>query len=144
MAKKEEPTDAEILDVIIPVLVEARKAHVRHLDAGVMAKDALRKKWPNMSIKTARAKVMRLRNIWAQAVLYWSFCAIAENRHMKDIDIYRSAKLYLDQYGADAPIMAGTRADQMLERGDLHGVAVWKRIVRAIEEILASEGQTKH
>ena len=30
---------------------------------------------------------------------------------MEDIDIYRSAKLYIDQYGVDASVQAGMTAD---------------------------------
>ncbi len=35
----------------------------------------------------------------------------------------------------DAPILAAMRADAMLEAGDLDGCAVWKRILRAVEEL---------
>ncbi len=38
----------------------------------------------------------------------------------------------LDQ---DAPIHAAMRADAMLDKGDLDGLAVWKRILRAVEEL---------
>ncbi len=54
---------------------------------------------------------------------------------ISDIDIYRSAKLIVDKYGDDAPIEAALRADAMLERGDLDGYAVWKRILAAVEEL---------
>lgn len=63
MPKKSDPTDAEVIDVIIPVLAEARKNGTSHLDAGAMAMDALRKRWPDMPLKRAKAKVTRLRNI---------------------------------------------------------------------------------
>ncbi len=52
-----------------------------------------------------------------------------------DLDIYRSANLLVKQHGKDAPIHAAMRADAMLEAGDLEGQVVWKRIVRAVEEI---------
>ncbi len=52
-----------------------------------------------------------------------------------DLDTYRSANLLVKQHGTDAPIHAAMRADAMLEAGDLDGLAVWKRIVRAVEEI---------
>jgi hypothetical protein len=39
------------------------------------------------------------------------------------------------RHGEDAPIEAAMRADAMLEKGDLDGGAVWKRIVRAVEEM---------
>ena len=49
-----------------------------------------------------------------------------------DLDIYRSANVLVKQYGQDAPIHAAMRADAMLEAGDLGGLAVWKRIVKAV------------
>ncbi len=52
-----------------------------------------------------------------------------------DLDIYRSARVLVKQHGADAPIHAAMRADELLEAGDLEGVAVWKRILRAVEEL---------
>lgn len=42
---------------------------------------------------------------------------------MDEKDIYRSAKLLIDQFEADAPIEAGMRADVLLEKGDLDGQA---------------------
>ena len=55
-----------------------------------------------------------------------------------DLDIYRSAVL-IKQHGADAPIHAAMRADAMLEAGDLDGVATWRRILRAVEELEGTE-----
>ncbi len=52
-----------------------------------------------------------------------------------NLDIYRSANLLVKQHGEDAPIHAAMRADAMLEAGDLDGYAVWKRILRAVEEL---------
>ena len=52
-----------------------------------------------------------------------------------DIDIYRSANLLVKQHGQDAPIHAAMRADELLEAGDLDGYAVWKRVLRAVEEL---------
>ncbi len=51
-----------------------------------------------------------------------------------DLDIYRSANLLVKQHGEDAPIEAAMRADARLEGGDPDGCAVWKRILRAVEE----------
>ncbi|MCH7936252.1 MAG: hypothetical protein IH994_04060 [Proteobacteria bacterium] len=64
-----------------------------------------------------------------------------------DKEIYRSAKLLIDRHGDDAPIHAAMRADQMLEQGDLDGLATWNRILRAIEELRAGkrpEGSELH
>ncbi len=52
-----------------------------------------------------------------------------------EIDIYRSAKLLVDQHGEDAPIFAAQRADVCLEAGDLDGKAVWMRVIAAIKEL---------
>ncbi len=56
---------------------------------------------------------------------------------MFNLDIYRSAKLLIDQHGDEAPIHAAMRADELLDRGDLDGAAVWRRIVSAVNELLA-------
>ncbi len=52
-----------------------------------------------------------------------------------DLDIFRSAQLLVKRHGKDAPIHAAMKADAMLEAGDLDGLAVWKRILRAVEEL---------
>ncbi len=52
-----------------------------------------------------------------------------------DLDIYRSASVLVKQYGEDAPIEAAMRADAMIEAGDWDGLAVWRRILRAVEEL---------
>jgi hypothetical protein len=54
---------------------------------------------------------------------------------MHDPDIWRAAKLLMDQHGEDAALRAVQRADQLMEDGDMDGVAVWRRIVAAIEEL---------
>ncbi len=56
-----------------------------------------------------------------------------------DLDIYRSANLLVKRHGEDAPIHAAMRADAMLDKGDLDGYEVWKRIVKAGEELLSKE-----
>ncbi len=51
-------------------------------------------------------------------------------------DIYRSAKLLIDQYGAvDAEIHAAQRADALLEQGDMDGRRVWHRVLEAVREL---------
>ncbi len=54
-----------------------------------------------------------------------------------DLDVYRSAQLLIDQHGGEAPIHAAMQADAMLDKGNLDGAAVWRRIVGAINELLA-------
>ncbi len=58
---------------------------------------------------------------------------------LSDLDIYRSANVLIREHGEDAAIEAAMRADAMLEKGGLEGQAVWKRIVRAVEEIQREE-----
>ena len=53
-----------------------------------------------------------------------------------DLDIFRSAKLLIDQQGEDAPIHAAMHADKCLEGGDLDGKATWMRVIGAIKELL--------
>ena len=52
-----------------------------------------------------------------------------------DPDIFRAAKLLIDQHCGAAPIRAVERAEELADKGDLHGVAVWRRILEAIEEL---------
>ena len=52
-----------------------------------------------------------------------------------ELDIYRAAKLLIDQHGDDAPIRAAERADELLDNDDSEGALVWRAIVRAIEEL---------
>ena len=52
-----------------------------------------------------------------------------------EIDIYRSAKLLIDQHGDHADLEAMTKADSMLETGDIDGQRVWMRILDAIREL---------
>ena len=59
-----------------------------------------------------------------------------------EIDIYRSAKLLIDQHGADAPIFAAMQANKCFEGGDLDGKAVWMRVIRAIKELLGRQPPT--
>lgn len=56
-----------------------------------------------------------------------------------DLNIYRAANELIKQHGDDAPIRAAQRADAMLDKGDLDGLAVWKRILAAVDELLAKE-----
>ena len=59
-----------------------------------------------------------------------------------EIDIFRAAKLMVFQHGDDAPIHTAMRADDLLERGDMEGAAAWRRILRAVDELLVRERPT--
>ncbi len=49
-----------------------------------------------------------------------------------DIDIYRAAKLYIDQHGDQASLQAAMRSDELFDTGDLEGAATWRMIIAAI------------
>ena len=42
-------------------------------------------------------------------------------------------------HGEDAPIQAGMRADAELDKGDVDGYAVWKRVLKAVGALLSKE-----
>ena len=56
-----------------------------------------------------------------------------------NLDIYRSANELIKQHDDAADIEAAMRADECLSAGDMEGEAVWLRIVKAVEELLANE-----
>ncbi len=54
-------------------------------------------------------------------------------------DTYRAASLLIKQHGDEAVIHAATRVYELLDAGDLDCAAVWRRIIRAIEELQRKE-----
>ncbi len=60
---------------------------------------------------------------------------ISYSIRIPDLDIYRSANVLVKRHGEDAPIHAAMNADTMLEAGDVEGCVVWKRILKAVEEL---------
>ena len=56
-----------------------------------------------------------------------------------DLRPSRTIKPLVDEHGDTAAIQAAMRADELLEAGDLDGYEVWKRIVRAVRELLGRE-----
>ena len=57
-----------------------------------------------------------------------------------DLDIYRTANLLIEQYGADgAKMHAAQRADELLEAGDMDGRRVWGKILDAVQELTNTE-----
>ncbi len=56
-----------------------------------------------------------------------------------NLDVYRSANVPVKLHGQDAPVEAAMRAVAMLEKGDLDGYAVWKRMLKAVEELRSEE-----
>ena len=54
---------------------------------------------------------------------------------MNQAEIWRSAKLYIDQYGLLAEFRAGERAAECNAAGDEEGTRVWQAIFTAIDEL---------
>ena len=44
-----------------------------------------------------------------------------------EIDIYRAAKLYVDQHGDQAALQAAMRSDELLAAGAMDGAAMWRK-----------------
>lgn len=51
-------------------------------------------------------------------------------------DVWISAQLLVKRHGADATIFAAVRADELLAAGELEGYRAFKRILRAVDELL--------
>ncbi len=60
-----------------------------------------------------------------------------------DLDIYRSAKLLVDQHGEDAATHAAMEADKLMAKGAMEGAAIWRRIVKAVEELHRQESRSR-
>ena len=56
-----------------------------------------------------------------------------------DKEIYQSANVLIRDHGDGAAFRGAMRADAILEAGDLDGLAVWKRVLRAVDELLSTE-----
>jgi hypothetical protein len=52
---------------------------------------------------------------------------------LRDIDIYRTAKVLIDRYGDDAPAVADAKIRYWLDRNDRAGRDIWRSVHRAIE-----------
>ena len=56
-----------------------------------------------------------------------------------DLDVCRSAKLLVDQHGDGAPLRAAVKAERFCKAGDGEGVAVWMRVLKEAEKLLAEK-----
>jgi hypothetical protein len=65
---------------------------------------------------------------------------LAEGHTMtSDIDVYRSGYTLIQQHGDGAANQAVVEADDLLNKGDLDGAAVWRLIVAAVNELQREE-----
>ncbi len=63
---------------------------------------------------------------------------------ISDLDTWGVANLLIRQHGTDAELETAKRADLMLERGNLDGQSLWKRIRRAGVELQAPPSGPAH
>ena len=64
-----------------------------------------------------------------------------------DLDVFRSAKVLVNKHGTGAVLEAATRAQTMLNNGDLDGRWLWLRVMRAVEVLLQTrpgDGEKVH
>jgi hypothetical protein len=53
-----------------------------------------------------------------------------------EIEIWRVATLMLKRYGDQAEVESVRRADELWEVGDEGGVAVWRRVMGAVRQLV--------
>ena len=51
------------------------------------------------------------------------------------LDIFRAAKLVIDNHGEDASLYAAARTAVLAGKGDAEGAAIWPQIAEAVEEL---------
>lgn len=56
---------------------------------------------------------------------------------ISEIDVWGTALLMLERFGAEARIQAAMRANESLIAGDADGNLTWEAVVRALEQLLA-------
>jgi hypothetical protein len=54
-------------------------------------------------------------------------------------DIWLAANVMVDRYGSNAGLEAAERAEELLEKGDPEGSAVWQNVLAAIENLQAEK-----
>jgi hypothetical protein len=58
---------------------------------------------------------------------------------ISDDDIKLCASALVTMFGKDAPVRVAERAEEYLTKGEKEGYAFWKKVEKAIEELLNSE-----
>lgn len=58
---------------------------------------------------------------------------------MEDLDIFRSAKILVEQHGPRSIVEAAKRQVDLKSKGDMKGAAVWGRILLAINKLLVEK-----
>jgi hypothetical protein len=72
---------------------------------------------------------------WRVQQTVLSVTAILGSDYLDDRDIWRTANLILNQFGEYANLETARRTDEMLDRGDIDGQRIWRRVMAALEEL---------
>ncbi len=59
-----------------------------------------------------------------------------------EIDIYRTAQIFINKHGDSALLEAMKKEEELFEKGDLKGAAVWHKITDAVEWLQIPENLT--
>ena len=62
---------------------------------------------------------------------------------LPDFNIYHFAHVLIREHGEAAGLEADRHAAALLERGDIDGYTVWRRIVKTVDNILRMERKTE-
>lgn len=63
---------------------------------------------------------------------------------LSEWELWACANEAVRQHGADAPIFAAMRADELLGEGDLDGAQNWRLIVQRINDLLSKPENRPH
>ncbi len=75
------------------------------------------------------------------------FPARATAAMTSDLDVFRSAQMLIGTHGEDAAPKISAVADAMRERENMEGVATWRRVLKAVDEMQRKErapGEATH
>ena len=56
-------------------------------------------------------------------------------------DVWTAAQLLVTHYGQHAATRAAERADELRMADDIVGIAIWQRILRAVEDLQRGRGR---
>jgi hypothetical protein len=62
--------------------------------------------------------------------------ALVSASRISEWELWACAQHFIQQYDADAPLLAAMRADELLEAGDVEGAHTFVAIMRRIEKLL--------
>ena len=68
--------------------------------------------------------------------------ALTRVDYVEHIDCWRAAWLLVERHGADAPVQAALRIDELAKLDDEAGVLVWRNVLHAVDELQRTEPRT--